>query len=41
MGGVRGGAEDPDVPAGVVDGGEDVLALPDQGDGLDEVHANR
>jgi hypothetical protein len=24
--------------AGVVDGGEDVLALPGQGDGFDEVH---
>src|SRR6202000_3167727 len=38
VGGVRGGAENPYAPAGVVDGGEDVLELPGQSDGLDEVH---
>jgi hypothetical protein len=37
MRGVRGGAENVDVSAGVVDGGEDVLALSDESDGFDEV----
>lgn len=31
-------AEDADTSAGVLDDGEDVLALPGQGEGLDEVH---
>lgn len=35
--GVRSGAENSYASTGVVDGGEDVLALPGQGDGLDEV----
>jgi hypothetical protein len=35
---VRGGAENTDAPASVVDGSEDVLALSGEGDGLDEVH---
>src|SRR5437764_3425695 len=38
MGGVRGGTENADPPARVVDGSEDVLAPPGKGDGLDEVH---
>jgi len=38
MGGVRGGAENTDAPASVVDGSQDVLALSGEGDGLDEVH---
>jgi hypothetical protein len=33
----RGGAEDADPAVGVLDDGENVLALPGQGDGLDEV----
>jgi hypothetical protein len=32
-----GGAENADPAVGVLDDGEDVLALPGQGDGLDEV----
>lgn len=36
-GGVCGGAEDPDAAGGVFDDGEDVLTLPGQGDGLNEV----
>jgi hypothetical protein len=32
-----GGAEDSDAAGGVLDGGEDVLALPGAPDGLDEV----
>src|SRR5437016_40225 len=35
--GMRGSAEDTDPTGGVFDDGEDVLALPGQGDGLDEV----
>ncbi|MEV1023021.1 hypothetical protein [Streptomyces sp. NPDC050264] len=38
MGGVGGGPEHTDASVGVVDGGEDVLTLPGEGDGLDEVH---
>jgi hypothetical protein len=34
---MRGGAEDADTAVGVLDDCEDVLALPGQGDGLDEV----
>ncbi|MEV0618728.1 hypothetical protein AB0I81_35785 [Nonomuraea sp. NPDC050404] len=34
---VRGGAGHTDVSGGVLDGGQDVLALPAEGDGLDEV----
>jgi hypothetical protein len=34
---MRGGAEDADTAVGVLDDGKDVLALPGQGDGLDEV----
>ncbi|MCT9113809.1 hypothetical protein ACFWD7_38015 [Streptomyces mirabilis] len=34
---VGGGAEDSDEAGGVLDGGEDVLALPGAPDGLDEV----
>jgi hypothetical protein len=34
MGGVRGGFENADASASVVDGGEDVLALPGECDGL-------
>ncbi|MEW1841096.1 hypothetical protein AB0392_24380 [Nonomuraea angiospora] len=36
-GGVRGGAEHADAPGGVLDDGQDVLALPVQGDGFDEI----
>ncbi|MFD8777210.1 hypothetical protein [Streptomyces sp. NPDC059916] len=36
--GVRRGAEDLDPARGLFDGGEDVLPLAGQGDGLDEVH---
>jgi hypothetical protein len=36
-GGVRGGAEDPDAPGGMLDDREDVLALTGQGDRLNEV----
>ena len=38
MCGVRGGAGNADAPAGVVDGGEDVLALSGEGGGPGEVH---
>ncbi|MFZ3561249.1 hypothetical protein [Streptomyces sp. BH055] len=38
VGGVCGGAEYADGSVGVVDGGEGVLRLPGEGDGLDEVH---
>lgn len=38
VGGMRGGAEYTDASVGVVDGGEGVLTLPGEGDGLDEVH---
>jgi hypothetical protein len=34
---VRGGIENADAPTGVVDGGEDVLALSGEGDGFCEV----
>jgi hypothetical protein len=34
---MRSGAEDADTAVGVLDDCEDVLALPGQGDGLDEV----
>ena len=36
-GGMRGGTEDANTAGGVFDDGEDVLALPGQRDGLDEV----
>jgi hypothetical protein len=34
---VSGGAEHADAPGGVLDDGQDVLALPVKGDGLDEI----
>jgi hypothetical protein len=34
---VGGGAQDADAPGGVLDDGKDVVALPAEGDGLDEV----
>ncbi|MFI6739194.1 hypothetical protein ACIBI9_40265 [Nonomuraea sp. NPDC050451] len=34
---VSGGAEHANAPAGVLDDGQDVLTLPVQGDGLDEI----
>ncbi|WP_297539741.1 hypothetical protein, partial [Amycolatopsis sp.] len=36
-----GGAQDAYAAGGVFDGGEDVVALPGQGDGLDEVHGEQ
>jgi hypothetical protein len=36
-GGVGGGAEHADAPIGVLDDGQDVVALPVEGDGFDEV----
>jgi hypothetical protein len=40
-GGMCGGGEGRDAAGGVFNGGEDVLALPPQGDGLDEVEGQK